>query len=154
MDIEAKRFPYKLNEHHLKLMQCFVREFAKYFDISKSWDWTVVFGGSSGKRATVAYGLGSRMAVVEVTQENDGSLVPLSARSLAETMCHEVAHVLLAPMSHPGECGSLKGIDFNEVEHPIINVLTVNAMDHIYDDMAELLSGYIAKAFPEPETED
>jgi hypothetical protein len=154
MDIEAKRFPYKMNKHHLDLFECFVQQFAKYFDISKSWEWAVIFGADTDKRATVAYGLGSRSAVIELTQENDGALLPLTPRELARTAAHEVIHVLLAPMSHPAECGSLKGIDFNETEHPIVHVLTVNAMDHIYDDMAELLSGYIAKAFPEPETED
>jgi hypothetical protein len=141
-----------LNDHHLALFKFFVMRAAEYMGLERRWEMLVRWGDDNGKRAAVSYNVRARSATVELTQ-NTEDYWPVTVDTLLEAAMHEVAHVVIAPLSVYAEQGAERCVDVDDIEHEIVNTIVFNALRHVGQDYKELAHHLIAKAFPEPEVE-
>lgn len=142
-----------MGHDHLKLFETLVEKWAVYFGVSHRWELYVSWGDDPSETAGVHYKIAGRIATVVLTNPYRDTR-GLSAEELSRAACHEVAHILLAPMSDLAEDGALRGMNINDIEHEIVHTLVKNARAHCELEILECCTHLISQAFPPPEPID
>jgi hypothetical protein len=124
-----------LDANHLATFEWYTKEWASHFGVDLRWLIHVRWSQDSGdSAAAVWYNDEARHAVVELRQDYDGSL-PFSEEVLARFACHEVIHVLLAPLAELADLGAPRGVKTIGIEHEIVQTLMQISMRDHYDNM-------------------
>lgn len=139
----------QLNDKHLALYEQLVHQWAEYFGLRKRWEWYVGFDPQEKKRmGGVAYAVHDRIATVLLSNPYRDSR-PLTAHVLSRIACHEVAHVLLAPLSEWAEEGKPNAMSLGDIEHEIVHTLTQNALTSNGHRIVDMLPAFVKQAFPD-----
>lgn len=142
-----------LTDNHLKLFEKLVFLWADYFGVTKRWEWYIRFEANAARLAGVNYKLSDRIAVVMLGNPYKDTR-SLTAKELNRCACHEVAHILLAPIADWAEEGAPRGISINDIEYEIVHTLVQNGVQAVGDDFLEVCANEVDKAFPEFESLD
>lgn len=136
-----------MDQRHLKLFEALCQSWAAYFGVSQRWEFYYSFGEDKNEIAGVHYKIIGRIATITLTNPYT-DLRELDAAALSRAACHEIAHILLAPLADLAEDGALRGMNINDIEHEIVHTMVHNARAHIEADILERHHALIAEAFP------
>ena len=132
---------HKLKKEHLKAFDWWVRKWMEYYALHLRWEthvlWTTQEDDDTSKWATVTYSDGSCIACFQLSRHPKTAARKLTDAMMAEIALHEVAHVLLAPLSLVAEENQRKSDNINGVEHHIVHTLVRLGMRAAFDDFAE-----------------
>lgn len=127
---------HALNEEHFATFRWWSMEWSRHFGVDMRWQISVTWADDldSGKYAWVIYSGDARKARIELQREFRDIQAP-SMRVLAETACHEVIHILLAPLADYAELGAPRCVDTIGIEHEIVQTLMQLSMRAHFDSM-------------------
>ncbi|MGF6643124.1 hypothetical protein [Paraburkholderia sp. GAS82] len=126
-------FKERLEDDHLAIFEWFVKEWASHFGVDLRWLIYVRWAeDAEDSAANVYYDDDARHAVVQLTRDYSG-ILPLGPMVLARYACHEIVHILLAPIAELAEQGVPRGVKTIGLEHEIVQTLVQISMRDHYD---------------------
>jgi hypothetical protein len=125
----------ELTDSHLATFEWYAKEWACHFGVSLRW-WIQVGWAhdSDDASAWVNYDDDARIALISLNRKYKGNF-PFSDEHLARFSCHEVIHVLLAPLAELADKGLPRSMRSIGTEHEIVQTLMQISMRDHYDSM-------------------
>lgn len=135
-----------LNQSHLDLFAKLVEAWASYFGVRHRWEIHVSFGDDENEAGGVLYKILGRIATITITNPHD-DIRQLTPMEMSRIACHEVVHLLLAPLADWADEGTPRGLNINGIEHEIVHTLVLNSLAHVGNEILESCSKEVSVAF-------
>jgi hypothetical protein len=125
----------ELSDQHLAIFEWFTKEWSSHFGVDRRWWIRVTWvHDSTDAFAFVNYDDAARLAIIHLNRKYE-SVFPFDEEKLAHFACHEVIHVLLAPLAELADQGLPRAMTSIGTEHEIVQTLTQISMRDHFDNL-------------------